>query len=69
MVLDSDLKNMIDINPSLFKDNQDCDFLVLAIFIFYELCKGKDSFWYPYLLIAEDPDLPSFWKEEELKEL
>lgn len=39
------------------------------MFISYELSKGEESFWYPYLRILPVPGTISNWSQIELSEL
>lgn len=44
------------------------DFL-LTMFLSYELSKGEESFWYPYLRILPMPGSISYWSSADLNEL
>eukprot|EP00357_Protocruzia_adherens_P016911 CAMPEP_0114994628 /NCGR_PEP_ID=MMETSP0216-20121206/13249_1 /TAXON_ID=223996 /ORGANISM="Protocruzia adherens, Strain Boccale" /LENGTH=722 /DNA_ID=CAMNT_0002358519 /DNA_START=25 /DNA_END=2193 /DNA_ORIENTATION=+ len=47
----------------------DSDYYVLAMFLYFEKMQGKKSFWYPYLRAASsDPSLAE-WTESQLDEL
>ena len=41
----------------------------MIVFVLYELCKGEDSFWYPFFEITDKPDLLTDWSEKDLYEL
>jgi hypothetical protein len=43
--------------------------LLLTMYLSYELSKGKDSFFYPYLNILPVPGSISTWSSKELEEL
>ena len=55
-------------NPECFSksQNQDWEQLTLALFIFYEMTLGKQSYWYPYLRLMPDVEFTSSWSEEEM---
>jgi hypothetical protein len=48
-------------NEYFFKNTEDRDYLVLLVFLMYEIQKGLKSFWHPYFSILEDVDLPTHW--------
>jgi hypothetical protein len=58
------------IGPSL-KANQDIvqEDILLAIYIMWELHKGKSSFFYPYLRMLPTPGALSEWTDSEIKQL
>jgi hypothetical protein len=56
-------------HPDVFKDHYDSEYLILIAFFMYEMMKGEESFWYPYLQIINISDLPMTWTDEELDEL
>jgi hypothetical protein len=60
---------MLERHPAIFKDHYDAEYLVLIIFLFYEMLKGEDSFWHPYFQIINVSDLPMLWTDEEIDEL
>ena len=45
------------------------DDLLLAIFIMYEVSKGKESFYYPYINILPSPESSMLWNDKEIREL
>ena len=42
--------------------------MILALFLFYEMTLGRNSYWYPYLRLMPDVEFTSSWSEEELLE-
>ena len=64
------LGKIIDENPEVFMEGKHCDYeqMILALFLFYELTLGRNSYWYPYLRLMPDVEFTSSWSEEELKE-
>jgi hypothetical protein len=66
-------KNTRDVlrgDPSTFSllTKSSGDFL-LTMFLSYEISKGEDSFWYPYLRILPIPGSISYWNTKDLNEL
>ena len=55
-------------NPDCFskEENYDYEQLTLALFIFYEMTLGKNSYWYPYLRLMPDVEFTSSWSEQEM---
>lgn len=45
------------------------DFMILAIFLIYERCKGEDSFWHPYFETVQLVSLPAEWSDEKIERL
>ena len=43
--------------------------MLLSLFIMFELAKGEDSFYFPYLEMLPEPGSVSQWTEEQLAEL
>ena len=43
------------------------DHLTLTLGLFYEVSKGKSSYWYPYLRQIFNIKAPSIWKEDQLE--
>jgi hypothetical protein len=41
----------------------------MIFFLLFELCKGKDSFWYPYFEITDKPELITDWPVKDLNNL
>ena len=58
------LKQIIDDNPKIFKDQFDADTLILVLFLVYESQKGDDSFWKPWLDAMPLVDLFCHWPDE-----
>ena len=56
-------------HPAVFKNYYDADFLILTVYIFYELLKNSHSFYYPYLNVISQIDLPLLWQQDQLDEL
>jgi len=72
--------NLMISPPNAFKDpivgaileeNEDNlhDDLLLAVFIMYEVSKGPESFWYPYLRMIPKPESAMKWSDDELRVL
>ena len=59
----------IEKHPKIFKEHYDSEYLILAVFLFYEFLKEEKSFWYPYFQIVNFSDLPMCWTEDEVDEL
>ena len=55
-------------HPECFleEENNDWEQLILALFIFYEMTKGRDSYWYPYLRMMPDVVLTSSWSDQDI---
>lgn len=58
-------------HPEAFdeEENEDWEQFTLCMFIFYEMTKGRDSYWYPYLRMMPDVDFTSSWKQNEIEML
>jgi hypothetical protein len=64
-------------NPAVFKEHFDAEYMVLSIFIMYEIMKGtriinnteEKSYWHPYFQIIDPIDIPFDWSEEDLDQL
>ena len=41
----------------------------MFFFMLYEICKGEESFWYPYFEITDKPFLMTDWSIKDLNEL
>ena len=56
---------------AILEENEDNlqDDLLLAVFIMYEVSKGKSSFWYPYIRMLPEPETAMRWTDAELREL
>lgn len=65
----SEIGFMLTKHRYLFKEHFDQEYLVLIVFIMWELCKGEQSFWHHYFECAGWADLPYKWTDEELKEM
>ena len=53
--------------PKLFsKLNDDSEQLTLAMFMYYEFLKGKDSYWFPYLDLLPDVKFFCNWDQHFL---
>jgi hypothetical protein len=56
--------------PAVFQDHPSKDMFKLVAYIIYELGKGEESFWAPFLkTFPKDVEVLSDWNEEELEEL
>ena len=69
MILDSQIGYIIKENPEIFKEHFDAEYLILIVFLLYEMLKEEKSFWAPYFAIVNVSDLPYTWSEDELNEL
>ena len=47
--------------------NEACYCLTLALFIYYQMSKGKQSYWYAYLRMLPDVDFSSGWKYDDFE--
>ena len=58
---DKVLGAIIAAHPEAFTEdeNDDWEQFILCIFIFYEMTKGRDSYWYPYLRLMPDVEFTS----------
>jgi len=52
-------------NLEEFQEKQHYEHFILIFFVAYQMTLGTKSFWYPYLEIAADSDLPMCWTEDE----
>ena len=52
----------------MFKKHYDAEYLTLIVYVFMEMLKGEESFWYPYFQVINTCDLPMTWSEEDLAE-
>jgi hypothetical protein len=41
----------------------------MIFFLLYELCKGPNSFWFPYFEITDKPNLIASWSIKDLNNL
>ncbi|CDW88807.1 set domain protein [Stylonychia lemnae] len=69
VVRNSKISHIINKHPKIFKHHQDAEYLILIVFVWHELLKGEESFWYHYFQIINQSDLPMLWTEEEIAEL
>lgn len=53
-------------HDSIFKANEDRDFLTLLLMVMYEHQKGASSFWYPYFQAVDPGTLTCFWDQKIL---
>jgi hypothetical protein len=65
----SEIGFIFDNHESIFKNNEDRDFLTILLFMIYEHQKGDQSFWYPYFDAIDPGTMTCFWPEHILKEL
>ena len=58
-------------HPECFDEEKGHDWeqLTLALGLLYEMTKGKDSYWYPYLRQMPDVEFSSSWDDHELEML
>ena len=65
--LQSDLKQVFEAHPKLFRDSTDRDYNVLVAFLVHERLKNTGSFWYPYFE-ACDPGIRTVqWPSDILR--
>ena len=69
MIKASEIGYIVKAHPELFEDHYDQEYLVLIVFIMFEMCKGEASFWYPYFITVSESDLPYEWNDKEIEEL
>lgn len=65
----SEIGQIFDNHESLFKNNEDRDFLTILLFMIYEHQKGDQSFWHPYFDAIDPGTMTCYWPEHLLKEL
>ena len=60
---------MVESNPFAFGEdvNSDWEQLTLCIFVFYEMSRGIESYWYPYLVSMPTVRFTCLWSHEEIK--
>ena len=44
-------------------EHQDWEQLTLTLFMFHEIIKGRDSYWYPYLRMMPDVEFTTTWSD------
>ena len=68
---DSILGPIVFEHPECFDEEKGHDWeqLTLALGLIYEMTKGKDSYWYPYLRQMPDVEFSSSWADHELEML
>ena len=55
-------------NQKVFnEENQEFEQMTLCLFLFYEISRGKDSYWYPYLLQMPTVQFSCMWTHLELR--
>lgn len=66
---DKILGAIIAAHPEAFaeEENDDWEQFALCIFIFYEMAKGREGFWYPYLRLMPDVEFSASWNEHEIE--
>ena len=59
---------IIAAHPEAFDDdeNEDAEQFTLCVFIFFEMAKGRESYWYPYLRMMPDVDFTSSMTEADM---
>jgi hypothetical protein len=63
------LSKLIDEHEELQNELTETYHLLMIFFLLYELCKGPESFWFPYFEITDKPDLIADWPVKELNNL
>lgn len=56
-------------HPEIFEEDEHDDWeqLTLTLFIFHEMTKGRDSYWYPYLRMMPDVDFTTAMESDVLE--
>lgn len=67
-VKNSKIGFIIDKHHDIFKYHFDAEYLILVVFLWYEMLKNEDSFWYPYFQIINVSDIPMLWTNSEIEE-
>ena len=62
----STIAHIFDSFDNLFKANEDRDFLVLVVFVLFEMGKGEFSLWGPYFEAVDPGTLACYWPKEVL---
>lgn len=63
-----ELAQVLRAYPSLFDINktQSADQLIMLAFLYFEMQKGKNSYWYPWLRMLPDVDFSCGWNSEDM---
>ena len=69
MVKESELKEVIKAFPQVFDNSAISWDYLIWIFLMNERRKGRDSFFYPYINVIDQPEILCDWSESELSEL
>ena len=65
----SEIGFIFEKHQSIFKANEDRDFLVLLVFLIYEHSKGASSFWHPYFQAVDPGDLACYWEDDIIEKV
>lgn len=59
---------LLEAHPEAFAEdeNDDWEQFILCLFIFYEMTKGRDGYWYPYLRLMPDVEFTSSWSAADI---
>ncbi len=68
MIKKSNLSDIIKANPGIYDmdENAEANFNILALFIYFEKCKGEKSFYHPYFNLVESSTTILDWTENDL---
>ena len=61
-----DLIKLFITNAKELEEHYDPEYLSLIVYVYAELLKKEDSFWFPYFDVINMTDLCMTWTEEEL---
>lgn len=55
-------------NPQMFGiEARDWEQMTLTLFLFYEISRGKESYWYPYLMQMPVVQFTCLWTKDEIE--
>lgn len=63
------LSLLIDQHEELQREVTETYHLLMIFFLLFELCKGPESFWFPYFEITDKPQLITSWPVKDLNNL
>ena len=62
---------IIKAHPDIFHESDDVanewEQLTLTLFIYSELTKGKDGYWWPYLRLMPEVEFTSSWNQHDIE--
>jgi hypothetical protein len=59
----SEIGFIFDNHESIFKADENREYLILLIFMIYEHQKGDKSFWHPYFAAINPGTLTCYWDQ------